>query len=244
MTKTLHPHPGAIRVVTCNDGRAHCFTLSGVEAHAIRIKLDSDKATCGPHVILLYGAPTMYYDDEKTMYSVFEETQEETIKNTISHPAFGKKHSESMKVSCIHCLDSEIAALRGQLLLSREAREYDREQFRHGVTTWEKRVAELETKNRSLREKFASLEKDSAYAGGEWRKAEKKLRKTEEQVILSLEQVGNLRGKLADVEKREKELRGLLSRVSQTYCNYGCPNISPDGLHSEVCRKVQAASKE
>lgn len=49
---------------------------------------------------------------------------------------------------------------------------------------------------------------------------------------------------IAQVEKREKELRGLLSSVSQTYCNYGCPNISPDGLHSEVCRKVQAASKE
>jgi len=82
-------------------------------------------------------------------------------------------------------------------------------------------------------------------------KAERRARDNGDQAAAHLEELEGLRRKTQlhkeakwDAEKREKELRGLLSRVSKSYCIYSCPNISPDGLHNEVCRNVQAALKE
>ncbi len=82
MKRSLNPYPGAIRVVTCKDGTVHtlrgylCFTLSGLEAHMTRARLESDeKVFCGPHVVLLYGKPTEYFDEELNKYSEFEDSK-------------------------------------------------------------------------------------------------------------------------------------------------------------------------
>lgn len=95
---------------------------------------------------------------------------------------------------------------------SEKGREADREKFRQGVDAWQKRIRkavkriwDLRAKSASDKDCIAFVESDAVYARGEWRKAEGTIRKAEEQVILLLEQVGSLRGKLADAEKRARD---------------------------------------
>ncbi len=66
---------------------------------------------------------------------------------------------------------------------SKKGREHDREQFRQGVDAWQKRI----------------------------RKVEDLIRKTEEQVVLYVDQVGGLRGNLADAKKRANDNEGRVA---------------------------------